>query len=414
MHVFLATPAYDGRVIPQFEESLKSSLRVLRDAGVTAHWQPLTGCCYLPVARNYLAKMFLESKASDLVFIDADIEWTPDDLLRLLSWPVEIVGGAYRHKTWEETYPIWLKTDPEGRPVMGGISELISCWGVPTGFMRISRSVFTDIQAKYGESLEVCEYTPEAELRETYLNFFDTEKIGKQWWGEDCNFCRRWAIEMNRPLWVDPHINVVHWGRSPLGADQPFIGNYHEYLSRLPGGANDPGYHGNKIDGFMSLRELQWLYNRARGMGSVVEVGCFKGRSTHALLSACPGLVYCVDPWSTEYSFVDASNRGINPSEHYEAFISNTADFPNRAVIRKSSIEAAKDFADKSVDMAFIDGDHSAEAVRADIAAWLPKVRKLICGHDYDYYGWPEVKRTVDDIFESTVQSDQSIWWVEV
>jgi hypothetical protein len=62
---------------------------------------------------------------------------------------------------------------------------------------------------------------------------------------------------------------------------------------------------------------------------------------------------------------------------------------PSLSVHAKSSLEAAADFSDHSIDAIFIDGDHSEAAVRADIAAWLPKVKLggIICGHDIDEPG---------------------------
>jgi len=48
--------------------------------------------------------------------------------------------------------------------------------------------------------------------------------------------------------------------------------------------------------------------------------------------------------------------------------------------------------------MVFIDGDHSYEGGAADIAAWLPKTRKLLCGHDYNTPVWPGVTEAVGEI----------------
>lgn len=408
MDVFIATPAYDGKVVKQFEASLKSSFEALNQAGISATWEVFTGCCYLPIARNKLVQKFLESDAREFIFIDSDIQWTPDDLLRLLVWPVDIVAGAYRHKTWEETYPIWIRTDRNRRPVLGGFSDLIECWVAPTGFMRINREVFDEIERFCGDDLRVREYTTTGKEYDSYLNFFDTGAYQGQWWGEDSAFCRRWTRDMRRKVFVDPTINVVHWGSSSHGEDQPFIGDFEDYLSRLPGGANDPGYHGNDIDGFMVLRELQFLYSRARGMNSIVEIGSFKGRSAHALCSGCTdGIVYCVDPWKGK---LDTNEDFDIPS--MEEFIKNTAQFGNRVAVKSRSLDAAEKLPD--ADMVFIDGSHTYEAVKEDIAAWLPKARKLICGHDYNPYEWKSVVAAVDEAFGDRVRTCGTIWYVDL
>lgn len=53
-------------------------------------------------------------------------------------------------------------------------------------------------------------------------------------------------------------------------------------------------------------------------------------------------------------------------------------------LVKGNSIEVAKTFPDRSLDIVFIDGDHREQAVLDDIHAWLPKVRTggTISGHD--------------------------------
>jgi len=59
---------------------------------------------------------------------------------------------------------------------------------------------------------------------------------------------------------------------------------------------------------------------------------------------------------------------------------------------------AARLFEAGTVDFVFIDAGHTREAVAADIAAWLPKVRPggRIAGHDYAPE-WPGVVQAVDE-----------------
>jgi len=54
-------------------------------------------------------------------------------------------------------------------------------------------------------------------------------------------------------------------------------------------------------------------------------------------------------------------------------------------IVRKFSVEAAKDFADGSLDFVYIDGNHEFSHVAADLAAWIPKIRKagIVSGHDW-------------------------------
>jgi Methyltransferase domain len=158
-----------------------------------------------------------------------------------------------------------------------------------------------------------------------------------------------------------------------------------------------PGMH---IFGWMGPRQLDWLGAQAAQMESVAEVGSLRGRSAFALLTACTGPVYCIDPWPKDAA--------------YETFMRNCGHFSNLVAIRESSPEAAARVPD--VDMVFIDGDHAYEAVVADITAWLPKTRKLLCGHDYNVPEFPGVAQAVDDTLGDRVTSalGGSIWTVQV
>jgi predicted O-methyltransferase YrrM len=121
-----------------------------------------------------------------------------------------------------------------------------------------------------------------------------------------------------------------------------------------------------QVWGWMGPGQLDWLGAQAAQMQSVVEVGSLRGRSAFALLTACRGSVYCIDPWPKD--------------SDYESFMTNCGHFPNPVPIREPSPEAAALV--PGIDMVFLDGDHEYEAVVADITAWLPKTRGLLCGHD--------------------------------
>lgn len=164
-----------------------------------------------------------------------------------------------------------------------------------------------------------------------------------------------------------------------------------------------PGSH---IWGWMRTPELLWLGEQAAQMRSVVEVGSLHGRSAFALLTACAGPVYCIDPWDDDHNLSATS------------FLEGCGHFPNVRPIQGLSPAAGAEI-DGDVDMVFIDGDHSRASIAADIKHWLPRTRKLICGHDYIDHpqaGYPDVKAVVDEIFngEVTVAPDTAIWAVRV
>ena len=161
------------------------------------------------------------------------------------------------------------------------------------------------------------------------------------------------------------------------------------------------------IWGWMSPAELEWLGAQAAEMTSVVEIGCLHGRSSVALATACPGTVYCIDPWS---------------DDGWVSWKGSVGDkFSNVVGIRAASPAAAALVPEAMIDMVFIDGAHDYASVVADIECWLPRTRRLICGHDYVDARWldggepafPDVKRVVDELLgadQITVAPDTAIW----
>ena len=154
----------------------------------------------------------------------------------------------------------------------------------------------------------------------------------------------------------------------------------------------------NNIEGLMDPVDLNWLYLKATEMNNIVEVGSLNGRSACALLNGCKGIVHCIDTFKIPGT--------------YEAFIKNVGHFKNLDTHISDSVKAANKFKNESIDMVFIDADHSYKAVKADIEAWLPKTRKLICGHDY-VPSWPGVRKAVDEKFNKINQA-HNIWFYKI
>jgi glycosyltransferase involved in cell wall biosynthesis len=224
--VFIATPAYSGQVEAFTAVALIRDMQAMNAAGVETTWFPLTGCCYLPIARNKLVAEFLKTDCTDLIFVDADVYWQPGALLRLMMADVDIVGGIYPLKQDDEQYPVWPKTD-DGVPI--GRDGMIECWGLPTGFMRIRRRVF-DVMRERIANLEVVETDGFGNDKGRYWSFFDTGKLDPdtptKWWGEDYLFCWRWK-QCGGSVWAIPDIDFHHVGL------KAWKGNYDKYLRGL-------------------------------------------------------------------------------------------------------------------------------------------------------------------------------------
>lgn len=169
-------------------------------------------------------------------------------------------------------------------------------------------------------------------------------------------------------------------------------------------------YPANHITGWMSVSELQWLYRMAQRHKSIIEIGCWKGKSTHALLTGAlknEGQVMVVDHFQgakgQEKFFHEVAHRDI-----YHIFMANLGHFSNLMVLKMSSVEAANQVG--LAEMVFIDAGHEYEEVKEDIEAWTPKATKMLCGHDYQF---PGVKKAVMEKFGVPKVID-TIWYVEL
>jgi hypothetical protein len=122
-----------------------------------------------------------------------------------------------------------------------------------------------------------------------------------------------------------------------------------------------------------------------------VEVGVHQGEYLFAMVNYCKQVKWFgVDPYSVYKSF---SDRFIMPPQEewnkvYAAIcqkISTHSDRHRIKLIRKKAVDSLSDIPN-DLDLVYIDGDHTYEAVAEDIKLWEPKVRPggIIGGHDYN------------------------------
>lgn len=160
----------------------------------------------------------------------------------------------------------------------------------------------------------------------------------------------------------------------------------------------DPG-----IEGMMTPAEMEWLYQTSKTVDTFLEIGSFKGKSTHAILSGGARTVYAVDHFVGSSDPIETGNN-----DTYDAFLKNVGHFKNLNVRRMSSLEAVREFEEKSLDVVFIDGGHRIQEITEDIVAWLPKTKKILCGHDYHD---AKAVRMAVDILLGPVQVCDRIWY---
>jgi len=143
------------------------------------------------------------------------------------------------------------------------------------------------------------------------------------------------------------------------------------------------------IEAFVRLIEN----NKKSGM-RVAEVGCFDGSTSKyavAPVQEAGGKYFVVD-WFKGTKIPNWQNTQATHVYKEETYVKN--DFIENLkgyedtyeIIEGTTVEGAKVIPDHSLDICFIDADHSYEAVKRDLSLYLPKVKEggIFCGHDFD------------------------------
>ena len=182
---------------------------------------------YISAARSYMLRKALDAKADVIVFIDHDLSWNPQALLKLIETPGDVVAGIYRFKNDDCAYMGVIDDDEDFRPKVRD-DGCIKATRVPAGFLKITKEAVNRFMAFYPD---LC-YGPKYNLS---VDLFNHGAYKGAWWGEDYSFSRNW-IDLGGEIWVVPDLDLNHHSSD----GRIFAGNYHEFLLRQPGGSEAP------------------------------------------------------------------------------------------------------------------------------------------------------------------------------
>lgn len=178
----------------------------------------LSGHCHVDDARNMLVKAFLDSDCDELMFIDADIGWQAEDLVRFIQHDRDVVAGIYPKKNDDEDYPCQLIPGD----IWSDADGLIEVQAVPTGFLKVKRCVFealADYTPKYRPSVEDTEFT---------CQYFTRSIVNECRVSGDYHFSHQWR-KIGGSIHIDPEIHLDHIG------SKRWDGSYGSYLRKQAG-----------------------------------------------------------------------------------------------------------------------------------------------------------------------------------
>jgi hypothetical protein len=238
---FIATPCYGGQLNEPYFRSVIKMMTFFNGHQIPLAFGTIANESLVTRARNVLVAYFLASDYTHLMFIDADIEFQTEDILKLYAHKKDVVVGAYPKKgvAWDKIranltdpanknkelsdrdmasfgsdYAINFKFVDKETKTIGVENGLIKLHDAGTGFMMISREAILKMikaypELKYNNDVNI----NNADLKDHFYALFDTmiDPVDKRYLSEDYTFCRRWQ-EIGGDVWLDPSISLNHYG----------------------------------------------------------------------------------------------------------------------------------------------------------------------------------------------------------
>ena len=216
--IFVATPVHSECSIHYTQALLKFQKQCMMNSIMVSF--SLLKSSLVTQGRNLCVANFLKDPTNytHLLFIDSDIDFKFDTIIKMLKFDREVIATPYpmKHIHWNQiwdrvqkgkiknidelkraghAFPIKLDNQ-KGKeiPVVDGVIEVSHA---PTGCMLIKKQVFDKmIKAYPNDKIEQATIVNGKALIDEYnYNFFDTihDPETRKYYGEDFGFCKKWT-----------------------------------------------------------------------------------------------------------------------------------------------------------------------------------------------------------------------------
>jgi hypothetical protein len=254
--LFVATPCYGGQCLGLYAKACLDLQAICMQYGIECRFSFIFNESLITRARNYLVDEFLRSGCTHLLFIDADINFNPQDVLALLALDRDIIGGPYPKKSinWGNVVnavkgncrvdgeKVVLKDgfDPGVlnsivgdfvfNPVPGTtsfkVTEPVEVMEIGTGYMMVKREVFDKFKEAYPEFNYKPDHVGQANFDGSrYIHaYFDTiiDPVSHRYLSEDYMFCQ-WSRKIGIKIWLCPWMKTTHVGTFGFEGDLPSV-----------------------------------------------------------------------------------------------------------------------------------------------------------------------------------------------
>ncbi len=232
LKVFLSTPCYGGLCLEKYMISIiKLQMRFIEE-NIQLYIDTTENESLVHRARNVAVGRFMQKTDADyFMFIDADIDFNPESVIRRIKSGHEVSVACYPKKCvmWDQaanaikngddrnmamlSSSLVLNFGAQRRQVENGFIEILDG---PTGFMLIKRDVFKKLENKFPELW--CKNDHQNRDFDDYHACFDCmiDPESKRYLSEDYAFCRRWQ-QCDGKIFADINTTLGHVGNLPFG-----------------------------------------------------------------------------------------------------------------------------------------------------------------------------------------------------
>lgn len=244
-HIAILTPCYNSMCYTHYVSSLLQTSQLCKQYGIQTTIEFCNTDSLIPRARNnMIAKSMGDSTVTHFLFIDADIQWNPPNVLQLLLDDEMIIGGIYpkKHYAWKkmDTEPTLYEQCIAKQQSNSNMAVPASDWfqnsllefnfhstesqisvennkmevaHLPTGFMMIQRPVIETLQKAFPSTLyqDNIGYLRTEEAKKNAYALFDCSVENGQYLSEDWLFCERWR-QLGGKVYANISIQLNHIG----------------------------------------------------------------------------------------------------------------------------------------------------------------------------------------------------------
>lgn len=229
----IAVPCYDQLVTEPFFMSIMKLVIGFKSIGLNFAISTVSDSLISRSRNTLVSKFMAVPEFTHLLFIDADIGFESENVLKLLWHEKDVMTAAYPIK--DIRWPTIVDLVNKGESVENLLSKslryvvnpikdksgsieidngALKIYDAGTGFMLIKKSVFVDMFKTYPE-LKYQDDTgslSDEEKKYTYALFNSYIDDDGRFLSEDYGFCR-YLQKMGGSIWVDPTIELSHLGR---------------------------------------------------------------------------------------------------------------------------------------------------------------------------------------------------------